>query len=295
MNRIEIAAIVIIICLPIFPNLIPSAFAQEYDGALDITVEGYDETHDYSLCGGELHELNIGCLSDKGSEFVSAAWSFPYNGDKNVKLYGCVIDETADKFYCDSMDASPVTKIKSMTLFVGQSSKIPLPSILTESNIQNTVTEGDADNGLIPWTDPDTGLVYDIPAQGDYCLDFNGDSICDIDFTDGKVVVYEDEEASSNDNDKKQGNDCWEGTKFIGKDKCDTKGNPLCSETDGVECFDDKDYPQPDNDNDLDEDSNDNGDDCQSQDDFCDNDEGCESESVDCIDGRGFGEDDYNG
>jgi hypothetical protein len=29
--------------------------------------------------------------------------------------------------------------------------------------------------------------------------------------------------------------------------------------------------------------------------DFCDNDEGCESESVDCIDDRGFDEDDYNG
>jgi hypothetical protein len=44
---------------------------------------------------------------------------------------------------------------------------------------------------------------------------------------------------------------------------------------------------------DIDNDSNDNGNDCQSQDDFCDNDEGCES--VDCIDDRGFDEDDYNG
>lgn len=44
---------------------------------------------------------------------------------------------------------------------------------------------------------------------------------------------------------------------------------------------------------DIDNDRNDNGNDCQSQDDFCDNDEGCES--VDCIDDRGFDEDDYNG
>ena len=44
---------------------------------------------------------------------------------------------------------------------------------------------------------------------------------------------------------------------------------------------------------DIDNDSNDNGNDCQSQDDFCDNDKGCES--VDCIDDRGFDEDDYNG
>jgi hypothetical protein len=82
----------------------------------------------------------------------------------------------------------------------------PITVDLTESNIQNTVTEGDADDGLIPWNDPDTSLVYDIPAQGDYCLDFNGDYIRDIDFTDGKVVVYEDEEAADdndNDNDKK--------------------------------------------------------------------------------------------
>jgi hypothetical protein len=34
---------------------------------------------------------------------------------------------------------------------------------------------------------------------------------------------------------------------------------------------------------------------CQEQDDFCDADEGCRSDSVDCIDDRGFDEDDYNG
>jgi hypothetical protein len=55
----------------------------------------------------------------------------------------------------------------------------------------------------IPWTDPDTGLVYDIPAQGDYCLDFDGDSVCDIDFTDGKVVVYSEgvEETTTEEDD----------------------------------------------------------------------------------------------
>jgi hypothetical protein len=50
------------------------------------------------------------------------------------------------------------------------------------------------------------------------------------------------------------------------------------------------------NNNDIDNenDSNDNGSDCQSQDDF-DYSEGCESESMDCIDDRGFDESDYNG
>ena len=35
--------------------------------------------------------------------------------------------------------------------------------------------------------------------------------------------------------------------------------------------------------------------DCQSQDDVCDNSEGCESESVVCIDDRGSNEADNNG
>lgn len=34
---------------------------------------------------------------------------------------------------------------------------------------------------------------------------------------------------------------------------------------------------------------------CQGDDNFCDADEGCRSESVDCIDDREFDEDDYNG
>jgi hypothetical protein len=50
-------------------------------------------------------------------------------------------------------------------------------------------------------------------------------------------------------------------------------------------------------DNDRDDDSDDlpqeGG--CQEQDDYCDADEGCRSENVDCIDDRGFDEDDYDG
>lgn len=34
---------------------------------------------------------------------------------------------------------------------------------------------------------------------------------------------------------------------------------------------------------------------CQEEDTYCDADENCRSESVDCIDDRGFDEDDYNG
>lgn len=34
---------------------------------------------------------------------------------------------------------------------------------------------------------------------------------------------------------------------------------------------------------------------CQGSDDYCDADEGCRSESVDCIDDRNFDEEDYNG
>jgi hypothetical protein len=40
------------------------------------------------------------------------------------------------------------------------------------------------------WTSPETGIVYDIPKQGYYCLDFDGDYICDIDFNNGKMIIY---------------------------------------------------------------------------------------------------------
>jgi hypothetical protein len=47
------------------------------------------------------------------------------------------------------------------------------------------------------------------------------------------------------------------------------------------------------NDNDSDDLPQDAG--CQGSDDYCDSDDGCRSESVDCIDDRNFDEDDYNG
>jgi hypothetical protein len=132
-----------------------NAAAQDYSGTLDIAVEGYVETNDYSLCGGELHELNIGCLNFKGTELMDWVGSFSYNGDKKVTLYGCVIDETADKFNCDSMDASPITKQKTMTLFVNESSKIPLPSVFSESSGQATDAGGsnDDDDDANPYCD----------------------------------------------------------------------------------------------------------------------------------------------
>ena len=34
---------------------------------------------------------------------------------------------------------------------------------------------------------------------------------------------------------------------------------------------------------------------CQGEDDYCDADEGCRSDDVDCIDDRNFDEDDYDG
>ena len=62
-----------------------------------------------------------------------------------------------------------------------------------------------------------------------------------------QTQTVEDEEG----NDKKSGDDCWDDGEFIGKDKCDTHGLPICSEvSDGRACFDDLDSPQPDDEDD---------------------------------------------
>lgn len=187
----------------IFLMITPEALAQEdYNGTLEVYVEGADGEHEYTLCGGELSELNIGCLSFEGKEFVEGYYGeFPYKGDKKVKLYGCAIDETADNFNCDAITASPITKTKSMTLLLNQASKMALPTQLSGSNIE-------------------TGEIG----------------------SEDKEVSAENSDEEDDDND---------------------------------------DLPQ------------DGG--CQGEDDYCDRDEGCRSESVDCIDDRNFDEDDYNG
>jgi hypothetical protein len=162
------------------------------------------------------------------------------------------------------------------------------------------------------WTDPETGYVYDIPRVGEYCLDFDEDWICDIDFLNGKLIVYpeEDEEAGSVE-DEESGSDlpyCDQASSseacFDRQDYDQNTGLYPCKdgsyEEDWRDCDgngggnDDDDDVEEDS-SDLDDDSDDDGNNCQSQDDFCDDDEGCESESVYCIDDRGFDEDDYNG
>lgn len=232
-NKIKIQIILASILALVL--LVPAqTFAQDYSGTLQIYVEGANTEHDYSLCGGELHELNISCLNFKGSEFPDIHGEYAYNGDTKVKVYGCAIDETADTFSCDSFWASPITKTKTMTLVVNQSSIIPLPSQMSEpaqtqlsqvSNIPTTTTT--------QWTNPETGLVYDIP-MGDYCLDFNEDAICDIDFNDGKVVVYEDEDAADDNGNSNSNNN-----------NNDEDDPPYCDQVSVYEnCFDRKDYDQ---------------------------------------------------
>ena len=69
-------------------------------------------------------------------------------------------------------------------------------------------------------------------------------------FMDGYRTGYQ--ECNDNDGDttgdedssRKTGADCWVNGDFIGKDKCDTHGLPLCSENDQVRCFDEADFPE---------------------------------------------------
>jgi hypothetical protein len=92
----------------------------------------------------------------------------------------------------------------------------------------------------------------------------------------------------NNDKEKKTGEDCWDGFEFVGKDECDTGGNPLCSEVRGTverPCFDEGDYP------DTEDTKREAGVECQSEDDYCDYSEDCDSPDVDCIDDVNRGDD----
>jgi hypothetical protein len=77
---------------------------------------------------------------------------------------------------------------------------------------------------------------------------------------------------------------------------CNNNDLPLCSEVEDeskTKCFDDEDRPE--RTEQQKEESERQGIGCQPEDDYCDYDQHCELTSVDCIDDRGFDEDDYNG
>lgn len=225
---------------------------QEYDGALKIGVIGATPSHNYVLCGGEIHELHIGCMKFKGTEFVDGYYGeFYYVPHENVKLYGCVIDQTSHKHNCDVVFTE--STVGSMSLDVGKESKIPTP--VSESSIQLVEVETEEESGVsdedsdssdnddqTQYTDPETGLVYDIPTQGDYCLDFDEDAVCNVDFTNGKMVTYDDETGEKDDVEEENGGsdeDASEGRPPSNNPYCDVvrqTGEPYDV------CFDRKDY-----------------------------------------------------
>jgi hypothetical protein len=65
-----------------------------------------------------------------------------------------------------------------------------LTLFLTTATITSAYAQNATSATMGVYYDRETGLYYDIPLQGGYCLDFNEDKICDVDFHDGKVVVY---------------------------------------------------------------------------------------------------------
>ena len=63
---------------------------------------------------------------------------------------------------------------------------------LSSDNLRpQAVSQTNQTETWINWTNPKTGLVYQVLSTGDYCLDMNGDSICDVTFTNGTMVFDE--------------------------------------------------------------------------------------------------------
>jgi hypothetical protein len=114
------------------------------------------------------------------------------------------LDFNQDKI-CEYIVLANGTTVKNPDLI---STAAPV-SATRSTTAPGQTTELRTQTGLTTWTDPNTGLVYDIPIKGPYCLDFDGDYICDVDFVNGKMILYgesavdqpqtvvEDEEAAS--------------------------------------------------------------------------------------------------
>jgi hypothetical protein len=136
----------------ILAGLIPSVFAQEYNGKLTLDVYGAIPSQDYITCGGVLEELHIGCTEDKGSTYVDYVLEFYFIPNNNNKLYGCVIDQTTGKSWCNSAQTSDSEY--TMNIDVSKPSEIPLPIKISDIQI-----EGETTTETVTWTNPETGLV----------------------------------------------------------------------------------------------------------------------------------------
>jgi hypothetical protein len=135
----------------ILAGLIPSVFAQEYNGKLTLDVYGAIPSQDYITCGGVLEELHIGCTEDKGSTYVDNVLEFILFQTITTNS-GCVIDQTTGKSWCNSAQTSDSEY--TMNIDVSKPSEIPLPIKISDIQI-----EGETTTETVTWTNPETGLV----------------------------------------------------------------------------------------------------------------------------------------
>jgi hypothetical protein len=130
--------------------------------------------------------------------------------------------------------------------------------------------------------------VLNSTATPNQCLDFNGDGTCEYIVLANGTQIANPLPAPTTANQTNQSAATVPPEEEI--EEFDT--------TEEWEEANNRDFDGDDNDND----NNDNDSDdlpqeggCQEFDDYCDRDEGCHREDVDCIDDRGFDEDDYDG
>ena len=110
-------------------------------------------------------------------------------------------------------------------------------------------TTTDNKTGLTTYTDPNTGLVYDIPIVGYYCIDFNEDNPC---FVNGKMIVNQENGTSD---EQTEGEDAVERTETERETTTTYQAVPetdeTVGETDSIEKEDESDSEYcDDNDND---------------------------------------------
>ena len=85
--------------------------------------------------------------------------------------------------------------------------------------------------------DEATNQVFEIPPEGRYCLDLNGDKVCDVEFLDGEVIEFErkqiEVDSSNNKNNDNNNND--NDIKY-----CDGQSAPQYPDS----CYDRNDLPE---------------------------------------------------
>lgn len=127
-------------------------YGQQMGTGFTVSAIQPNPATNYKVCGGFMGETdaNFGCQSLSGADLQRFGYQFRFLDHdldpQQTKLYGCIIDDTTNMSFCDSLPLPAPGGSSLLSIDLTKPSKMPLPAHFGQGQSDGDEDSGDSEN-----------------------------------------------------------------------------------------------------------------------------------------------------